>query len=94
MHNYANLCKSMHPSDPILFSSLHLNIRKVHVKFHLDLVSSFQKKLYRKRKTVENRYIMHNYVCKIMYVTDSYLVQYTANYHEEGVFKISAKSLH
>ena len=33
MHNYANLCKTMHVNDTILLNSLCLNIKEVYVKF-------------------------------------------------------------
>ena len=35
----------MHPIDPILFSSLGAIMRKVGVKFHPDLISSFEEKV-------------------------------------------------
>ena len=44
MRNCANLCNAMHVNDPILLTSLRLNITKVHVKFHFDLIGSFFRK--------------------------------------------------
>ena len=72
MYNYDNLCKNMHVNDPILLSSLCLNIKKVHTKFQLDRISSFLEKLYRRTETAKKRWIMHNYadLCKTIHVTD------------------------
>ena len=42
--NYANLCKTMYATDPILFSSLCLYITKVCVIFHLDQATNFYEK--------------------------------------------------
>ena len=39
--NYAHLCKTIYATEPILFRSLRLKLTKVHVKFHLDPISSF-----------------------------------------------------
>ena len=47
MRNCANLCNAMHVNDPILLTSLRLNITKVHVKFHVDPISSFWEKVVR-----------------------------------------------
>ena len=54
MYNYDNLCKDMHVNDPILLSSLCLNIKKVHTKFQLDRISSFLEKLHRRMETAKN----------------------------------------
>ena len=44
MHNYANLYKTIH-ATALLFTSLHLNRKKVHVKFQFDPISSLFEKV-------------------------------------------------
>ena len=55
MYNYANLCKSMHAIDSILFIALCSKSRKVHVKFKFDTISSILEKVLGEDKwTVKN----------------------------------------
>ena len=52
IHHYANLYKTIHAYDPILLSSLDLNMTKVHIKFHLHPCSFFRKSGTDRQKTV------------------------------------------
>ena len=45
MYDYANLCKTMYATDPILFSSLRAIMREVCVKIHPDTIRSFEEKV-------------------------------------------------
>ena len=72
------MLNSCHVTDPIYFISLPISIRKVHVKFHLDLISSFSEKVATLGcNTVEKTLsIMHNFanLCKIMNANDPILI--------------------
>ena len=41
MHNYANLCIIMHPTDTIFLSSLRVIVKKAHAKFQPNSLSGF-----------------------------------------------------
>ena len=45
MHNYANFCIIMHDTGTKLLRSLPIIMTKVCVKFHPDLISSFEVKV-------------------------------------------------
>ena len=73
MHYFANLCKTIHATDPILLSFLGLNITKVCVKFYLVLISCLLELVVQidgKCKECIN----YAYLCKTMYATDPILL--------------------
>ena len=65
LHNYANLCKTMRAPYLNLLSSLQLNMKKIHIKFHINPTSTFREKVVRTDGNCKKRH--KSYIIMLLY---------------------------